>query len=117
MNDLPTFGLFFETLAVRDLRIYMDALDGETLHYKDKTGMECDAVLHRRDGRYGLVEIKLGGDSLIEEGASSLGKLARLIASRKMPKPSFQMVLTAVGDLAYRRPDGIFVVPVSALRP
>ena len=117
MNDLPTLGLFFETLAIRDLRIYMDALDGETLHYRDKTGLECDAVLHRRDGRYALVEIKLGGDTLIEQGVRSLEKLAALIDSKKMPKPAFRMVLTAVGDMVYRRPDGIVVCPITALKP
>ena len=117
MNDLPTFGLFFETMAVRDLRVYMEALDGETLHYRDKTGLECDAVLHRRDGRYALVEVKLGGDSLIEDGVRSLDALASLIAAKKMPQPSFRMVLTAAGDIAYRRPDGVFVCPLSALRP
>lgn len=117
MNDLPTLGLFFETLAIRDLRVYMDALDGETLHYRDKTGLECDAVLHRRDGRYALVEIKLGGDTLIEQGVRSLEKLAALIDSKKMPKSAFRMVLTAVGDMAYRRPDGIVVCPITALKP
>lgn len=117
MNDLPTFGLFFETMAVRDLRVYMEALDGETLHYRDKTGLECDAVLHRRDGRYALVEIKLGGDALIEEGVRSLEALAGLIAAKKKPQPSFRMVLTATGGIAYRRPDGVFVCPLSALRP
>ena len=117
MNDLPTFGLFFETMAIRDLRVYMEALDGETLHYRDKTGLECDAVLHRRDGRYALVEVKLGGDTLIAQGVQSLERLATLIDSKKMPKPSFRMILTAVGDFAYRRPDGILVCPLSALRP
>ena len=117
MNDLPTFGFLFETMVVRDLRVYMEALDGETLHYRDKTGLECDAVLHRRDGRYALVEIKLGGDTLIEQGVRSIDALTKLIDGKNMAKPSFRMVLTATGDMAYRRPDGILVCPLSALRP
>ena len=117
MGDLATFGLLFETMAVRDLRVYMEALDGETRHYRDKSGLECDAVLHRRDGRYGLAEIKLGGDALVEEGVASLSALAKLIAAKKMPQPVFRMVVTAVGDFAYRRPDGIWVCPLSSLKP
>ena len=117
MGDLATFGLLFETMAVRDLRVYMEALDGETRHYRDKSGLECDAVLHRRDGRYGLAEIKLGGDALVEEGVASLSALAKLIAAKKMPQPAFRMVVTAVGDFAYRRPDGVWVCPLSALKP
>ena len=95
----------------------MEALDGETRHYRDKSGLECDAVLHRRDGRYGLAEIKLGGDALVEEGVASLSALAKLIAAKKMPQPAFRMVVTAVGDFAYRRPDGVWVCPLSSLKP
>lgn len=117
MNDLPTLGLLFETMAIRDLRVYMEAIDGETRHYRDKTGLECDAVLHRRDGRYALAEIKIGGDTLLEEGARALKTLAGLIATKKMPAPAFSMIVTAVGDFAYRRPDGVLVCPLTALRP
>ncbi len=114
--DLNTFGLIFETLCMRDLRVYAEAINGKVYHYRDKNGLECDAVVHLRDGRYGLVEIKLGGDHLINEGASTLLKLAGKIDTTKMKKPSFMMVLTATGDYAYRRPDGVFVVPAGCLK-
>ena len=116
INDLNTFGLFFETLCVRDLRVYAEALDGKVYHYRDKNGLECDAVVHLRNGSYGLIEIKLGGDSLIQEGASALKSLAEKIDTTKMKKPSFLMVLTAVGQYAYRREDGIYVVPIGCLK-
>lgn len=118
MNDLRTFGLLFETLAIRDLRVYADALMGEVRHYHDASGLECDAVVYLRDGTYGLVEIKIGGQPLIDKGASTLVKLAAKIDTGRMPKPSFLTVLTAIGDCAYRRPeDGVIVCPLSALRP
>lgn len=116
MGDLNTFGLFFETLCVHDLRIYAQALDGEVYHYRDKDGLECDAVVHLRNGSYGLVEIKLGGDTLIEEGAKSLKKLASKIDTDRMKEPSFMMVLTAVGKYAFKRDDGIWIVPVGCLK-
>jgi len=116
LNDLITMGLFFETMAVRDLRVYAEAIDATVYHYRDRTELECDAVIHRRNGEYGLVEIKLGGDKLIEEGCSSLKKLQAKIDSQKVPVPSFMMVMTANGDFAYRRPDGILVVPIGALK-
>lgn len=116
INDLNTMGLFFETLCVRDLRIFADALDGQVFHYRDKSGLECDAVIHLRNGRYGLVEIKLGGDRLINEGASNLLALVDKINTDKMKEPSFLMVLTGTGDFAYRRKDGIYVVPIGCLK-
>ena len=116
LNDLNTFGLFFETMAVRDLRVYAESLDGSLYHYRDKNGLECDAVLHRRNGTYGLIEIKLGGESLIEEGAKSLLSLSNLINTDRMRAPSFLMVLTGVGSYAYRRKDGVYVVPLGCLR-
>lgn len=116
MNDLNTFGLLFETLCVRDLRVYAQALDGEVYHYRDKDGLECDAVVHLRNGSYGLVEIKLGGETLIEEGAKSLKKLASKIDTDRMKEPSFMMVLTAVGKYAFKRDDGIWIVPVGCLK-
>ena len=109
-------GLFFETLCVRDLRIFADALDGQVFHYRDKSGLECDAVIHLRNGRYGLVEIKLGGDRLINEGASNLLALVDKINTDKMKEPSFLMVLTGTGDFAYRRKDGVYVVPIGCLK-
>ncbi len=115
MNDLESFGLFFEDLAVRDLRIFADVLDGRLYHYRDSSGLECDTVLHRRNGTYALIEIKLGGEKAIEEAADSLKQLAETIDHTRMPQPSFLMVLTAVGPYAYRRPDGVFVVPITCL--
>lgn len=116
INDLNTFGLIFETLCIRDLRVYAQPLDGQVFHYRDKNGLECDTVVHLRNGRYGLVEIKLGGEKLIDEGAANLQKLADRLDTTKMKAPSFMMVLTAVGDYAYRRTDGVLVVPVATLR-
>lgn len=115
MNDLESFGLFFEDLAVRDLRIFADVLDGRLYHYRDSSGLECDTVLHRRNGTYALIEIKLGGEKAIEEAADSLKQLAATIDHTRMPQPAFLMVLTAVGPYAYRRPDGVFVVPITCL--
>lgn len=97
--------------------MYADALGGNVYHYRDKDGQECDSVIHLRGGHYGLVEIKLGGDSLIEEGARSLQNMAAKIDTDKMNTPSFLMVLIGVGDYAYRRKDGVYVVPVGCLRP
>ncbi len=116
INDLRTFGLFFESMAVRDLRTYADALNGDLFHYRDSSGLECDTVLHRRDGDYGLIEIKLGGADNIEKGAQTLKSLAEKIDTDKMKAPSFLMVLIGVGQYAYRRPDGVFVVPLSSLK-
>ena len=116
IKDLNTFGLLFETMAVRDLRVYADALDGQVYHYRDRNGLECDAVLHLRNGHYGLIEIKLGGDTLIEKGAETLKKLASKIDTDKMPAPSFLMVLTGTGTYSYQRNDGVMVVPLSALK-
>ena len=117
INDLETMGLFFETMCVRDLRVYASALDGEVYHFRDKAGLECDAVLHLRNGKYGLIEIKLGGEDLIKEGAKSLKDLADKIDTTKMKNPSFLMVLTGTGDFAYQREeDGVFVVPIGCLK-
>lgn len=115
IQDLNTMGLMFETMAVRDLRVYADALDGWVYHYRDKSGLECDAVIHLRNGRYGLVEIKLGGDSLIEDGAKTLKSLAEKIDTNRMKEPSFLMVLTGVGEFPLRRNDGVYVVPIGCL--
>ncbi|MBQ0129559.1 MAG: ATP-binding protein [bacterium] len=117
IDDLENMGLFFETLAVRDLRVYADALDGQVYHYRDKSGLECDTVLHLRNGSYGLIEIKLGGDDLIESGAKSLKALSEAIDTTRMHQPSFMMVLTGIGDFPYRRDDDVWVVPIGCLRP
>ena len=116
INDLNFFGLLFEDLAVRDLRVFAEALDGKLYHYRDSSGLECDTVLHRRNGTYALIEVKLGGEKLIEEGVASLNSLANTIDTDRMHKPSFMMVLTAVGQYAYQRKDGIFVVPIGCLK-
>ena len=118
MNDLRSFGRLFEVMAIRDLRVYAEALFGSVSHYLDKNGLECDAVVHLRNGTYGLVEIKLGGESLVEEGAATLNGLAKIVDTSKMKAPAFKMVLTAVGEVVYRRKeDGVLVVPIGCLRP
>ena len=118
MNDLNSMGFFFEAMCVRDLRVFAEALNGKVYHYRDKSGLECDAVVHLRNGQYGLIEIKLGGDSLIKEGAETLNELANQIDTTRMKSPAFKMILTATGEYAYRRPeDGIYVVPIGCLRP
>lgn len=116
MNDLESFGLFFEDLVVRDLSIYAQAHGGEVRHYRDKNGLECDAIVHLEDGRWGAIEIKLGGDKLIEDGAKSLTALKNKIEKQsREPNPSFLMILTARGSL-YQREDGIYVVPINCLK-
>ncbi len=116
INDLKTFGFLFETLCIRDLRVFADALGGKVYHYRDKGGQECDAVVHLRNGKYGLIEIKLGGEKLIEEGAKSLKAMESKIDTDKMNAPSFLMVLTGTGDYAYCRQDNVYVVPIGCLK-
>ncbi len=117
LADLRTLGFVFETLAVRDLRVYADAVGGTVRHFLDRNGLECDAIVSDEDGNYGLVETKLGGEALIEKGAAALNALASKIDTGRMKPPAFKMVLTAVGDYAYRRKDDVIVAPVSALKP
>lgn len=116
INDLSTFGFIFENLCVRDLRVYAESINGDLYHYRDSSSLECDAVIHLRNGSYGLVEIKLGGDKLIEEGVENLLKLRNKLDTSKMKKPSFLMVVTATGDYAYKRSDDVYVVPVGCLK-
>ena len=116
INDLSTFGFIFENLCVRDLRVYAESINGDLYHYRDSSSLECDAVIHLRNGSYGLVEIKLGGDKLIEEGVENLLKLKNKLDTSKMKKPSFLMVVTATGDYAYKRSDDVYVVPVGCLK-
>lgn len=116
INDLETFGLLFETLCIRDLRVYAEAIRGEVYHYRDKDGLECDAVVHLRNGSYGLIEIKLGGKSKIEEAVKTLGEMERKIDTTRMKSPSFKMVLTGTEAYAYRRKDGVYVVPIGCLK-
>lgn len=117
INDLKTFGLLFETLCIRDLRVYADSINGTVYHYRDKNNLECDAVVHLKNGSYGLIEIKLGGDDSINEGAENLLKLASKIDTDKMKQPSFLMVLTGIGNYAYKRTDdNVLVVPIGCLK-
>ncbi len=116
INDLNTFGLIFESLCVRDLRVYAESINGSVYHYRDASDLECDAVIHLRDGSYGLIEIKLGGDKLINEGVESLLKLKNKIDIEKMKNPSFLLVLTGVGKYSYKREDGVLVVPIGCLK-
>ena len=117
MNDLNTFGLLFETMAVRDLRVYADAINAKVYHYRDKDELACDAIIERRDGSYGLVEIKIGGDYAIREAQNTLNTLSKKIDTDKVGKPQFRMILTAVGDYAMQLEDGCIVVPIGCLKP
>lgn len=116
INDLKSFGFFFEDMVVRDLRVYAEALDGELYHYRDSNGLECDTVLHRRNGSYALMEVKLGGEQNIEDGAKSMLSLAVNIDTDKMPAPSFMAVIVGVGQYAYQRKDGVYVIPIGCLK-
>lgn len=113
--DLKTFGLAFESMCIRDLRVYSAALDGDVYHYRDRSGLEADAVVHLRDGKYALVEVKLGGETLIEEGAKSLTTLRDRVDAERTGEPAFLMVLTAVGEYSYPREDGVLVCPIGCL--
>ena len=115
IDDIKTMGFFFENLCIRDLRVYADSLDGTIYHYRDKNGLECDAVIHLRNGAYGLIEIKLGGDKAIEEGKYTLNKLAKNIDYKKKKKPSFKMVITGTGKYAYKDGD-TFIIPIGCLK-
>lgn len=116
VNDLESFGLFFEDLVVRDLRVYAEALDGKLYHYRDSKGLECDTVLHRRNGSYALLEVKLGGEDHINSGAASMIELSKNIDTDRMPLPSFMAVIVGVGKYAYQRKDGVYVIPIGCLK-
>jgi len=116
LNDMPTYGLFFETLAIRDLRTYAEELGGRLYHYHDKSDLECDAVMRLENGTYGLIEIKTGGEALIAKGMKSLKGVEAKLDTTKMPRPSFMMILTADGDFAYRTDEGILICPIGCLR-
>ena len=116
IQDLKTFGFVLETLCIRDLRVYAEPINGKIYHYRDKNGLECDAICHLRDGRYGLIEIKLGGDNLIKEGEANLLKLKSSLDFSKMSLPSFMMILVGVGKYAYKNEKGIYIVPITCLK-
>ena len=114
LSDFNTFGFFFESLCVRDLRVYAQALGGDVFHYRDKSNLEADAIIRLRDGRWGAVEVKLGSRE-IDEAALHLLALQNKVDADRMGRPSFLMVLTG-GELAYRRQDGVFIVPLACLK-
>ncbi|MCQ2079122.1 MAG: DUF4143 domain-containing protein [archaeon] len=116
VKDLNTLGFFFETLVVRDLRVYAESLDGDVYHYRDNLNNECDVVIHLRDGRYALIEVKLGGEALIEEGARTLKKVLSRIDTDRMGEPAFMAVVAGTERYAYRRDDGVLVIPIGTLR-
>lgn len=117
MDDLKTFGFLFETLVARDLRTYAAANDGKVSHYRDKSGLECDAVMHLRDGRYGLIEVKIGGEALIADGLKKLNRLASEIDTKTMKDPAFRMIVVAEGEYAYEESDGTLICPIGCLKP
>lgn len=116
MKDLNTMGFFFEALVVRDLRVYAESLDGDVYHYRDNLENECDVVIHLRNGRYALIEVKLGGESLIEEGVETLKGVLRRIDTSKMGEPAFMAVVTGTDRYAYKRDDGIMIIPIGTLK-
>ncbi len=117
MDDFKTFGFLFETLVARDLRTYAAANDGKVSHYRDKSGLECDAVMHLRNGSYGLIEVKIGGSKLIAEGKNKLNRLANEIDTKTMRAPSFKMIVVAEGEFAYEEPDGTLICPIGCIGP
>ena len=117
MSDLNTFGLLFENLVIRDLKIYSQSLEGIVYNYHDSSGLEADAIIHLKDGRWALIEVKIGGEKLINEGAEALKKIADKINLEKMNKPSFMAIITASDSFAYKREDGVYVIPIACLRP
>lgn len=114
LNDLETMGLLFESLVIRDLRIYAESIGGRVYHYRDHSGQEADAILHFKGGKWAAIEVKLGTKA-IDEGAESLKRLANKIDQEAMNKPSFLAVITGTG-YAYRRDDGVYVLPIGCLR-
>ena len=117
ISDLKTFGFLFEAMAIRDLRVYADALDAKVYHYRDKDELECDVVMELRNGRYALIEIKLGGQENVNMAAHQLQQLASKIDTARVGEPAFRMVLTAVGEKAFQMQDGTLVVPIGCLKP
>ena len=115
LNDFNTFGFFFEALALRDLKIYADYLDGDVFYYRDKTNLECDAIIHLHDGRWAAIEIKLGSQRGIDEAVMNFNKLKSTIDMKVMKEPSFYMIITSSG-YAYQREDGIYVIPIGCLK-
>ena len=117
LNDLNTFGFIFETMCMRDLKTYVELSGGNVSHYHDSNGVECGAVVHLYGGAYGFIQIKLGGSpGEIDEAAEIMKNLEDRL-DEEQPKPSFHMVLTGANKIAYRREDGVYVVPIGCLKP
>lgn len=115
LKDFKTFGFIFESLCLRDLKIYAQSLDGDVFFYRDNNNLESDAVIHLKDGRWAAIEIKIGSEEAIEEAAKNLLQLTEIVDTKEMNSPSFLMIITA-GKYAYRRKDGIYVVPITTLK-
>lgn len=115
LADFNTFGYLFESLCIRDLRIYSDMLDGHVFHYRDKTGLESDAVIVLRDGSWAAFEVKMGANEF-DSAAENLKKLVNRVNTNKMREPSFLMILSAT-EFAYKRKDGVYVAPLGCLKP
>jgi hypothetical protein len=114
ISDLNTFGLLFESLCIRDLRIYADSIDGSVFHYRDKTGFEIDSIIQLADGRWGAAEIKMG-TAEIEKAAGNLLKLCKIVNTEQMNDPSFLMILTAT-EYAFQMKNGVWIVPLGCLK-
>jgi predicted AAA+ superfamily ATPase len=114
LSDMNTFGFMFESIAIRDLRIYADSIDGNVYHYRDKSGLEADAIIHLADGRWGAVEVKLGAGE-IESAAANLLKLKHRVDTKEMNEPSFLMVLTGT-EYATQMKNGVWIVPIGCLK-
>lgn len=118
MKDFNSFGLIFESLVMRDLRVYMEAMEGQLFYYRDKNGLECDAILHTVDGKWAGIEVKLGdGVETIDAAARQLVKFASIIDDTKMQRPTFLAVVSGAAKIAYQRPDGVLVIPIGCLGP
>ena len=115
-SDMKTFGLLFESLAIRDLRIYCDTLNADVYHYRDKADREADAVITFEDGSWALIEVKLGDEEEIKESSTKLVALANDIDEKEHPKPAFMMIVTGT-NVAYKDDNGVYVVPLACLKP
>lgn len=115
LKDFNTFGFMFEALCMRDLKIYSDSIDGNVYYYRDSNDLECDAIIHLDNGKWGAIEVKLGGNDAQDEAAKNLLKIKNLVDEKEMGSPSFLMVLTGT-RYAFKRDDGVLVVPLGCLK-
>ncbi|MGD9887185.1 MAG: ATP-binding protein [Bacilli bacterium] len=114
LKDFETFGLFFEALVIRDLRIYAESLGGDVFRYKDKTGLEIDAIIQLQDGSWGAIQVKMGSH-LFDDAADKLIKFATKIDIEKMQEPKFLAIISAT-EYAYQREDGVYIIPLGMLK-